>query len=264
LIAGEHMSAQAENSTHDEAFLLLPWYANGTLDGSQKRLIDEHARSCIVCRRALSAEYRTLDVFRSESPLDQSIQAGFERLHNRITAGTPSPAKSQSVRPANTNWTPWKSLVDMLQAFTGNGLRLALLAAPLAVVAFVAVSVALTYFAREQYPVGGAGHGNSAAATDGYHTLSNPVVKAANVDDVHVIFTRDTSPTTIEDLLESLPARILAGPDSAGVYTVQLLNVRGDAERQAAITGLRSKPQVMFAEAAQPLSVPSPGQAHPQ
>jgi hypothetical protein len=98
------MSTYAEHSIHDEVSLLLPWYVNGSMEESQKAVIEGHIHSCIACRRALSTEYRTLDMFRNESPLDQSVQAGYARLHNRIAARAPAPVHAQSTRSVQNVW----------------------------------------------------------------------------------------------------------------------------------------------------------------
>jgi hypothetical protein len=259
LTAGESMSAHQENSSHDEAALLLPWYANGTLEGREKMLVEEHVRSCIVCRRALSAEYRTLDVFRNESPLDQSVQAGFERLHDRIVARHPSRLRSRLARLSSMAGS---SFMNMFRSFPGERLRPALIAAPLVL---VTVGFGLMHLAGErQWFNGGPIYTDAATATEGYRTLSSPSAEVANADDVHVIFARYTSTETIHNLLKAIPARIVAGPDNTGVYTVRLTSVSGKSERQAAIAKLRNQPKVIFAEAAQPMSVSGPGRVHTQ
>ena len=39
-----------DESTHSELQLLLPWYANGTLEESERRSLDEHLAGCADCR----------------------------------------------------------------------------------------------------------------------------------------------------------------------------------------------------------------------
>ena len=251
--------AIAENSSHDDVSLLLPWYVNGSLNSSQQTLIEEHVRNCMVCRRELMSERRTLDAFRNENPLDQSVHAGFERLHSRIVACSPAPRRKY--RSVAVDLT-WDRVLDTVRSFTGARLRLALFAAPLAV---IAIAFGLARFPLEQ-PPGSSGYGytGAAAATDGYRTLSSPVAGAANLNDVSVIFTTGTSIKAIQGLLESLPAEIVDGPNSADVYTVRLLDISGENERQATILGLRGRQEVSFAEAGQPLSVSHPGEAQLQ
>jgi hypothetical protein len=236
-----------EITVHDEVSLLLPWYVNGTLDGKQKELVDGHVHSCLVCRKAFAIERKTLDMFRNESPLDQSVQAGFERLLRSIAAGAPAPSGKSAAWDAGTTW---HRVLDWVRSCTSERLRPALVAAPLAVIAILGITL---FLSQEQQPVRGA-----------YHTLSSPVAGVADPDDIHVIFARGTGSATIDALLNSLPAKIIDGPNGVGVYTVRLLGVASASERQAAILGLRSQPHVIFAEAAQPLSVSNEAGTRPQ
>jgi hypothetical protein len=247
-----------ENSAHDEVSLLLPWYVNGTLGSRQKALVNEHVRSCIACRRELATECRTLDAFRNESPLDHSVIAGFERLHCRITART-APHSRRSVSAAAGS--AWTRVLDVARTFTGARLRTALVAVPLAA---IAIAFGLRQIPQLQSPDRVYVDTGTASAVDGYQTLSSPIAGVANPDDVQMIFTRGTSIEAIEGLLESLPAKIVDGPNSAGVYTVRLLDVSAESERQAAILALRDRQEVFFAEPAQPMSVSNPGKAQPQ
>lgn len=243
------------NSVHDEVHLLLPWYVNGSLGSRQKALVNEHIRGCITCRRELATESRTLDMFRNESPLDQSMHAGFEHLQSRIAARSATHSRRSVCAAAGL---AWNRVLELARTCTAARLQTALVAAPLAV---MAIAIGLTQIPQVQSPGSGHPYTGAASAVDGYQTLSRPVARAANPDDIQVIFARGASIETIEDLLESLPANIVNGPDSAGVYTVRLVHVSGESERQAAILALRGRQEVLFAEAAQPLSIPRPGQA---
>lgn len=245
-----------KNFPHDEASLLLPWYVNGSLSGKQKTQVEEHVRGCMVCRRELATERSTLKAFRNESPLDQAVQVGFDRLRGRIAIRT-SP-RSRSLPSAVLRLT-WNRIQNMVSPFTGARLTAAMAAVPLAV---IVIAFGLTFMPQKQSP-GSAGYGSTGAAnaTDGYQTLSSPVSALAGQDDVSVIFTTGTSIETIEELLNLLPAKIVAGPNSAGVYTVRLLGVSGDDDRLAALFGLRSQREISFAEPAQPLSVSKPARA---
>lgn len=247
-----------ESYPHDEVLLLLPWYINDSLGGRQKALVDEHVRSCIVCRRELATEARTLAAFRNESPLDQSVNAGFERLHGRIAARAAHRSRRSIYGTAGLAWT---RVLDVARTFSGSRLRTALIALPLVA---MAIAFGLTQIQPLQPPGSEYLDSRTASAVDGYQTLSNPIEGVATPDDVQLIFARGTSIGTIEGLLESLPAKIIAGPNGAGVYTVRLLGVSADSERQAVILGLRGRQEVFFAEPAQPMSVSNPEKAQPR
>ena len=250
--------ATADTSTHDEVSLLLPWYINGSLGDRQKTLVGEHVRNCIACRRQMEIETRTLAAFRAESPLDQSAQAGFERLHVRIAAREPSRSRR---RLAGAVGLDWNRVLDKIQSWTGMRPGMAMAALPLAV---IALAFGLTRLPQQTAGDSVYGPGSASKARDGYQTLSSHAGAVAKPWDVQVIFAPGTSNDTIERLLRSIPATIVDGPTGVGVYTLKLPELSADADFQAAIVALRARQEVAFAEAAHPLSIPGPGKAKTQ
>ena len=242
--------AIASGSIHDEVFLLLPWYINGTLGGSQKTLVEGHVRNCIACRRELEIEDRTLEAFCTESPLDQTAHVGFQRLHDRITAGSPSRPKRTLFGAAGQLWA---QTVNFMHSITSPVPRAALVGAPLAV---LAIGFGLT-----QLPPGQAVDSDvndvstSTSVKEGYQTLSSRVESIAMPGDLRVVFAPGTSIEDIDKLLENTRTTIIDGPGRAGVYTIRPMGVSGENEHRALILFLRAQPEVAFAEAAQPLSV---------
>ncbi len=251
------MSSRAitESTAHDEVILLLPWYVNGTLGSRQKSLVGEHVRSCIACRRELENEVRTLDAFHHASPLDQSVRAGFERLQSRIDARS-APHLGGPV--TGVAGQAWMRVTGVARTIAGARLQTALIALPLIATAVV---LGMTRIPGLQLSNSGYADTGTALAADGYQTLSSRTTGVASPDDVQLIFTRGTSTDTIDGLLESVPAKIVDGPNSAGIYTVRLLGLSAESDRQAAILGLRSRQEVLFAEPAQPMSISSPYEA---
>lgn len=253
------MNSQADRQAtpHQEACMLLPWYANGTLDGGQRALVEEHVRNCITCRRELLGEHRMLAAFASENAGNQSMRAGYERLTSRIAARS----RARTFLPAAAGHI-WSRFLQFARAFEGMRFRSALAALPVMV---IAIAYGLTRLPQESlagakvYPVK-----DETAVITGYQTLSNQVAAIAHQDDVQVIFTPGTSIDAIETLLASVPASIVAGPTSAGVYNIRLLGLSGEAQRQATIHRLRNHPEIAFAEAAQPLSMAHPEELQPQ
>jgi len=74
------------DATHDQAEALLPWYANGTLDGPDQALVERHLTSCARCQRQLGLERVLIDEFRSFAP---EAETGWTRLRGRIEAKAP-------------------------------------------------------------------------------------------------------------------------------------------------------------------------------
>ena len=71
---------------HGRAFELLPWLVNGTLAGAEREAVEEHARTCIVCRRELKEQQRLHTAVRARRTADVSVEAGFEALDSQLDA----------------------------------------------------------------------------------------------------------------------------------------------------------------------------------
>jgi len=242
-----------EQSFHHEVSLLLPWYVIGTLDGVERERVEQHARCCIACRRELALERRTLEVFQRDDALEQSAQAGFQRLHQRIagTTGYRQPRLSRFIE------LPARWLRDLHGTLGAVTLRPALLALALAALTGTGGLALL----RSQSEVGQAGP-NLAEAN--YQTLSAAGSNTPQLNDIHVIFAPGTDPEATASVLTSVQGRIVDGPNEAGVYTVRLQNVSGSEERQLVLKALRLQSGVILAEAAVPLAVPRPDPGTPR
>lgn len=70
-----------DDKPHDEAEVLLPWYATGQLDPLERRLVERHLVSCSHCSRALGMEYRLMEQVGELAP---EIDASWARLRARI------------------------------------------------------------------------------------------------------------------------------------------------------------------------------------
>jgi Fervidolysin N-terminal prodomain len=239
------------NTEHDEIAVLLPWYVNGSLNTEERILVDDHVRRCLTCRRELALERRTLEVFHSESPVDQSADAAFERLHDRIAGRVGRPGRSRY----DDLVLALRRLRTIAASRAWSGLRLPLIALPMVALVFGLVLVNLE--PDDAQLTGGSGLG-------GYRTLSQADSIAAHIEDIHVIFARGTDSARIAQILQSLDATIVGGPNSAGAYSVRLSGVKDAREREAAIAALRNQREVVFAEPAQPLAVPEPRGNAPQ
>lgn len=245
---------QAQNLGHDEVMLLLPWYVNGALEDSQRARLEEHVRSCIACRKEVVIERKMLEIFRESGPLDLSAQAGFDQLRARIA----NPASRLERPPARGDGLLGRWFGTAERYFAGMGLRPALQLASFAVL--VLAAGLFTGRPLPQNGIGGTGVETAEQATFGYKTLSSTRNKVGHVGDIRVIFASGATAGSIGQLLEALPARVIAGPDSAGVYTVQLLGAADDSDRQIAILRLRERSDVIFAEASRPIPAKQPGE----
>jgi len=77
----EMSSARA---SHDDVWILLPWYVNQTLSDEQQEMVEGHLKVCGTCRRALECRCRLLERVRNSSitELDEYVQ--FASLAEKI------------------------------------------------------------------------------------------------------------------------------------------------------------------------------------
>lgn len=199
-----------ERAPHDEAEELLPWYANGQLDETDRAKVDSHLSACAHCRQQLALERQLIAEFQAMTP---EIESGWARLRNRIEA--PTPVRTFRPRPISPIGGTW--------AFLSRPAVAALVAAQLAFV--VIAGATLLSLTR---PV--------------YHTLgSAPVASAANVI---VIFRADASERHIRQALRSAGASIVGGPTPADAYVLHV----APQQRQLALTRLQSSSEVQLAQ----------------
>ena len=203
-----------ERPPYDEAEELLPWYATGQLDDTDRARVEAHLASCAYCRQQLVLERQLIDQFQQMSP---QIESGWERLKNRIEAQVPPPAPAPRRTPARRN------VLAELWALLNRPAVAALAVAQLAFVV-VAGSV-LVSLSRPSYHALGSTSGPAAA-------------------NVIVMFRADATLEDVRDSLRTAGASIVDGPTPADAY---LLHV-APRQREAALAKLQANASVQMAE----------------
>lgn len=80
------------DDAHEEADSLLPWYATGELDPTERSLVENHLKSCARCQRQLRHEQRLIEELAALSP---EVEAGWARLRDRIALPVPEPRRTR-------------------------------------------------------------------------------------------------------------------------------------------------------------------------
>ena len=239
-----------QTAEHAEISLLIPWYANGTLDAAQRRSVVRHLEGCAECRLDLDQMQLTQTRWQ-HAPTAVEPRGNFARLMAAIEAAeaqAPTPAPAARTRKApRAAW--WQSAAEWLGAgqlgLSGGGLALASVAGALVVVAVV----------RQAPP------GDDASS---FHTLATRGSMANLTDrDLRVVFDPTTNPEQIAKIFAKINAQIIDGPSGIGAYTVRLDGAADDAASVAAVAEkLRLSPLVMLAEPALPPKTGTPVQPH--
>jgi anti-sigma factor RsiW len=178
---------------HDEAEMLLPWYATGQLEPADRLLVERHLSSCADCRQQLTVERRLIHEFRGFAP---EVDAGWARLRKRMEPGRDRRGRAKP--PRRRGW----SLVRH-PAVAG------LAAAQVAVLA-----IGGTWMLSMNRPA--------------YHALGSAPAPAAA--DVIVIFRPETTEHDLRATLRAANASIVEGPTAADAY---LLHVAPQQRQQA-------------------------------
>lgn len=78
----------ADSFDHERAAGLLPWLANGTLQGEERERVERHVRDCLTCRVELAEQTALRTMVQRQPVVPLSADAGFARLRARLDRDT--------------------------------------------------------------------------------------------------------------------------------------------------------------------------------
>lgn len=173
------------DDAHEQAEELLPWYATGQLNDSDRALVERHLTACAECQKQLRFEQRMIEEFQGFAP---EVDSGWARLRARIEPGQRwQPARPGVMRGA------W----DLLR-------RPAVATLAAAQLAFVVL----------------AGGAFLSLSKPEYRALSSSTPPAAG--NVIVIFRSDATQEDVLDALRASGASLIGGPTSADAYLLRV------------------------------------------
>jgi len=216
---------------HEEAWDLLPWYVNGTLEEAERREVEDHVGACGICREEVRYCRAFGELAREDGDLAVSPGDGLERLRRRAAS---APEGRAEVRRTSSprRLGPWRR--------TPTPMRW-LLAAQLAGLLLLGGLLAASVPAPTGGPV---------PSAPAFRTLSDPEAIPGfepGTPLLRIVFSEQTREREMRGALISIGGRIVAGPSPTGVYTVA---VAPEDDVPRVLETLRSFQQVLFAEAA--------------
>jgi len=230
--------APSPYANHDQVSLLLPWYANDSLDAAEREQVAAHLRVCLSCRQELAGQAALAKRLRHDPLLEISAKPSFERLMRRIDADAQAPVHRQSPPRGKTAW-----LADWIASLTDFPAKPRLAAVAAAMLLALALPLLLT-----ATPPGG---------QPAYHTVADAgSLDRFTRDDLRVVFADQATKQDIDRLISAIQGKIVDGPSPAGVYTIRLA---GGGAVEPALAQLRGSQSVVFAEPALPQAA-KPGQ----
>jgi hypothetical protein len=215
--------------THAEAWNLLPWLANGTLQPADREWVEAHAHTCAECRAELSSQ-RALATHLREAghepgAAEADEQRSFDKLWSRIEAAesagaaTGTQGAAQPAR-ARSNTVRWLAAAVIVQ---GIGLAL---------------------FGFNSLREG------STRGDDKFVTVTATVPERMHAPSISVVFAPEASIADINTLLEHQGLTLVSGPGLSGNFTAALSTdaVASGASAESVAAVISRDPNVTFAQ----------------
>jgi len=194
------MSAREHSSRHEEAWLLLPWLANGRLAPPEREWVEDHLRSCPECEQELTLQRLMCTALAEPDRVTYAPGPSLRKLMDRIDnegARKSSPRPKQ--KPAGAPVRAWVDRLGHVSLWRPPGLAWA---ASFLVLFGVTGLVTTAY--RWTEPA--------------YRTHTDSPAPAANI--LHIAFDRSLTIGDVEELLRTSGARIVEGPGNTGIFGV--------------------------------------------
>jgi hypothetical protein len=226
---------------HDEIWLLIPWYANGSLSGSEHDRVKAHVQVCLMCRREFSYQLMLAKQLEHTPRMEISSKPSFERLMSRINEED-SPQTEPMIKPRTKrreqrqgNPQGLARLKGLLIYFTPPKHLAAAFAT-----ALLAIAIVLQFGGIPTYGI------------KDYHTVANPhELDRFSTQDLRVVFADQVTDQEISALIGSIQGRKLDGPNRVGAITIRIPD---SMTADQALSQLRDSKLVIFAEPALPQS----------
>ena len=214
-------------SAHQEISLLLPWYVNKSLHGAEVKMVENHLKVCLICRRELATLHKLASAVQQDGSIDTVAQASFSHLMKRIhNADANSRENAQKVIP-----------LPLQRKSQGNIWRLPRPALALAAVVMLSLLITRVMDINK-------------VQMHEYRTLSNAESPAITQNSLSVIFASDTKQSEINEILASVDGQIVGGPNAQGIYTITSKSEPETKNVLDMLALLRKNTHVIFAEPA--------------
>jgi hypothetical protein len=226
-----------DTCSHQDAWLLLPWLANGRLPAAERLRVEEHVRGCTLCAREVAVQRQLCDVLTEPERVTYAPGPSFRKLMDRIDGrapSAPSEPRAARLRPFAARASIWRP----------PGLAWA--ASFILLVGFLGLATTSYRWSQPRYTT---------------HTA----VSAPSAV-LHIAFRPSLSIGEVGDALRSAGARLVEGPDASGIVGVLPVAAYADgADASQQLSGLaarlRTDARVRWV---QPLSGVAPAAAPPR
>jgi hypothetical protein len=184
----------ADDTSHGETWLLLPWLANGRLPAVERSRAEQHVSSCAACARELAQQRLICQALTEPDRVTWAPGPSLRKLLDRIDGHVDAPKRKQRLaaralpltsRPRHA-WRPpgiaWAASFVLAIGLGGVG--------------------ATAY--RWSQPL--------------FVTYTLPANPTPGV--LHIAFERSVSIGEVEDILHASGAHVITGPDASGIFGI--------------------------------------------
>jgi anti-sigma factor RsiW len=204
-----------DDSAHNAADAVLPWFVNGTLTGAELATVEQHLRECARCQREVDLLKQLQVVCTADEPVIDPTPS-YRELSERIARAPRLGAVTDRLRGLSGHWqgVPTWARWAIAAQFVGI-LALALwLVAPL---------------------------GEPGAI---YQTLGAPGAPASRTGTVAVVFAPEVTEGELRRIVQSVGARVVDGPTASNAYVLEI----STGSRDATLAALRAERGVVLAQ----------------
>lgn len=228
------MKANSSSSadSHANLVLLLPWYVNNTLEASEHQQVEQHLRSCLICRRELIALRKLAVDVKQATDLDVAAEASFAGLQAKLQKKPVMPVNTVVAFKTQANVAKGAENSRRLLSFSGGGFKGWAIAASLLLVATLPLMLP-----KQQ-----------TADLASYYTLSAAKPEVTHNNQIRVVFAKHLADQDIELLLNKIHATKIDGPNSVGAYTLSFTETDQPTNLTDKLALLRSRQDVILAE----------------
>ena len=227
------MIASDESARHEEAWLSLPWLANGRLSQAERDKLEPHVRTCAACREELAFQRLLCNVLTEPDRVTYAPGPSFRKLMDRIDGAAPPARKTRE--PDQAPAIPMRRRINSnMSLWRPPGLAWAA-----TFILAIGLGGVATSVYRSSQPL--------------YRTHTDLPQARANV--LHISFDRSVTVGEAEEVVRKNGARVVEGPDSSGIVGVAPGN-RDDM--RALATRLHADPRVRWIEPVPADDAPTP------
>jgi len=216
-----------ETCSHADAWLMLPWLANGRLSGAERVRVEEHVHGCVQCTREVALQRRLCEVLIEPERITYAPGPSFRKLMDRIDGRKPGAGAQPRI-----------SAPAALAAKSSSAWR----------------PPGLAWAASFVLAVGVLGLGATTYRWSQPRYITHTAAPApASIAVLHVAFVPSLPISAVGEALHNAGAHLVEGPDDTGIVGVAPIvaaagTVEGSSELHALAARLRADARVRWVE----------------